>query len=273
MLYVYGDFNISSNAKMSDDSDASVDEGFAADVPSLSQQKRKIFPVNNKAGLLEKLNDYKLNLDWIEKVDITIDSSTLDDEPKGDKSNQTQPENDFKREMSFYNQALASVQKAFKRLKKRGIPTQRPDDYMAEMAKSDAHMVKVRKKLLNKQFVVERVEKVRAIREQKKQGKKIQREVIQQRKQEKKKMISALKSTKKGKMGADKLLQPNKPVNKGKKGKNREYRDSKYGYGGRKKGSKLNTAESSAEEKSSFKRNFKPKGGSLSRQKKSRRRR
>lgn len=41
--------------------------------------------------------------------------------------------------------------------------------------------------------------------------------------------------------------------------KNREYRNTKYGYGGRKKGSKFNTAESSgAEEKgSSFKRNFK----------------
>ncbi|KFM79431.1 putative rRNA-processing protein EBP2, partial [Stegodyphus mimosarum] len=149
--------------------------------------------------------------------------------------------------MSFCNQAMSAVSKALKRLEKLGIPTKRPTDFLAEMAKSDAHMKKVREKLLSKQLIVERSEKVRAIREQKKQGKKVQQKVLQQKREEKKKMLNALKKTKKGKMGADKLLEEKKFQAKPMKNKrNREFRDSKYGYGGKKKGAKWNTADSSA---------------------------
>ncbi|CAL1277020.1 unnamed protein product [Larinioides sclopetarius] len=186
---------------MSDLSDVSIDDDFVSNIPSVATQKRNIIPVNNVVGLQEKLKDFQLNLDWIEKLDITVKSSTDTDSSDKKGGIDTEAEHDFKREMLFYNQALQGVTKAFKRLKKMGIPTKRPDDYFAEMAKSDAHMLKVREKLLNKQMVVERTEKVRALREQKKQGKKIQREIIESRKREKKQMINALKKTKKRKNG------------------------------------------------------------------------
>lgn len=42
-----------------------------------------------------------------------------------------------------YRQAQASALEGLAKLRKLGIATIRPDDYYAEMAKSDAHMKKV----------------------------------------------------------------------------------------------------------------------------------
>ena len=52
--------------------------------------------------------------------------------------------NDFKRELKFYRQAQATVLEVIPRLQSMGVPTKRPDDYFAQMAKSDDHMNKVR---------------------------------------------------------------------------------------------------------------------------------
>merc|ERR1712098_979466 len=59
--------------------------------------------------------------------------------------------NDFKREMIFYRQAQAAVLEAIPRLHSLNIKTKRPDDYFAQMAKSDDHMNKIRAKLLSKE--------------------------------------------------------------------------------------------------------------------------
>lgn len=59
---------------------------------------------------------------------------TLEDDPV---------HNDFLREMSFYRQSQATVLEGYSKLEKLGLPTVRPSDYFAEMAKSDDHMQKV----------------------------------------------------------------------------------------------------------------------------------
>jgi rRNA-processing protein EBP2 len=51
--------------------------------------------------------------------------------------------NDFQRETLFHRQAQAAVLIAIPKLKEQGVKTKRPDDYFAEMAKSDQHMQKV----------------------------------------------------------------------------------------------------------------------------------
>ena len=53
--------------------------------------------------------------------------------------------NDFKRELIFYRQAQATVLEVLPRLQSMGVPTKRPEDYFAQMAKSDDHMNKVSK--------------------------------------------------------------------------------------------------------------------------------
>ena len=51
--------------------------------------------------------------------------------------------NDFKRELLFYRQAQSAVMEALPRLKSMKMPTKRPQDYFAQMAKTDEHMQKV----------------------------------------------------------------------------------------------------------------------------------
>lgn len=52
--------------------------------------------------------------------------------------------NEFKRETMFHRQAQAAAIEGLSRLRSQGIPTTRPDDYFAEMMKSDDHMQKVK---------------------------------------------------------------------------------------------------------------------------------
>lgn len=55
--------------------------------------------------------------------------------------------NDFKRETGFHRRAQAAVIEGIQRIKKLGFPTIRPEDYFAEMVKTDKHMDEVRKNL------------------------------------------------------------------------------------------------------------------------------
>lgn len=52
--------------------------------------------------------------------------------------------NEFKRETLFHRQAQMAAIEATARLRSLKIPTIRPDNYFAEMMKSDEHMQKVR---------------------------------------------------------------------------------------------------------------------------------
>ena len=80
------------------------------------------------------------------------------------------------------------------------IPTRRPEDYFAQMLKSDQHMGKIREKLLSKQKMEERRQKVRRIRELKKFGKQVQVEVEQNKVKAKKDLQKNVKDFRKGKL-------------------------------------------------------------------------
>lgn len=154
--------------------------------------------------------------------------------------------NDFKREMLFHRQAQAAVLEGIQRLKGLGIATKRPDDYFAEMAKSDEHMQKVRSNLVAKQQGQAKSERIRQIREQRKIGKLIQRQSRVQKDTEKREMLEKLKKFRKGKLKNLDFLEDNR---KGKstaasQGKRKE-RDQRFGFGGKKRGSKRNTKDSS----------------------------
>merc|ERR1719220_2317799 len=81
------------------------------------------------------------------------------------------------------------------------VRTRRPDDYFAQMAKSDDHMNKIREKLLVKEQGQQRAEKVAILRELKKFGKKVQTEVQLKRQKEKKDMMDEMKKIRKGQGG------------------------------------------------------------------------
>lgn len=183
-------------------------------------------------------------------------------------------QHDFKREMLFYRQAQATVIEGLRRLQTAyGIKqTARPADYFAEMVKSDEQMQKVREQLQAKQNSLQASEKAKRQRDLKKFGKKVQQEVTLKRQAEKREMLAKISSYKKGKEGSNlDFLEDEKEATKGKgKGKGgpkgsqappnsnkpgmkmkksnkkAQYKEARYGYGGQKKRSKYNTADSAA---------------------------
>ena len=99
---------------------------------------------------------------------------------------------DLQRETSFYERALASAEAAVSKLKALGIPTRRPDDFYAEMVKSDEHMKRVRAELIFEQTKQETTDERRKAREQKRYGKQVQAEKLKERTLRKKDSIKNL---------------------------------------------------------------------------------
>lgn len=144
---------------------------------------------------------------------------------------------DLARETFFYERALESANECVRRLKELGLPVRRPDDYYAEMVKSDEHMKRVRSELLFEQQQLEIREERRKAREAKKYGKQVQAEKVKQRTLEKKAQIKNLDKWRKQRQKSGFADDGKAPFEgAGGEGKRkRAERDSKYGFGGRKK--------------------------------------
>ncbi|XP_063620944.1 probable rRNA-processing protein EBP2 homolog [Cydia splendana] len=270
-----GDF-VLNNSESEVDSDDELQEAFAKGLlkPGLNEviEKKGKKHVNNIADLKLKLKEFQLKLPWIETLDlvtavapmapdVALQMQETAQRRKNIKENtkgthmydpsQDPVLNEFKRENLIHRQAQAAVVEGLKKLKELNIPTRRPEDYFAEMAKTDEHMQKVRKNLLAKQAAQARTEKVRQLRDQKKIAKRVQIDARLKQASEKREMLEQLKRVRKGKSTDLDFLDDNKGKNKGKGPQNkiskkRAMKDKKFGFGGKKKGSKLNTRESSS---------------------------
>ncbi|XP_008332233.1 putative rRNA-processing protein EBP2 [Cynoglossus semilaevis] len=258
-------FGLDSDEEKSDLSDNELQEAFAKGLLKPGMNFMVSAPkkfVNNVAGLKQCLADFRKSLPWVERLDRTnlpVEDIITKAEGKVPTPNNgdVNADDDFQREMFFYRQAQATVLDALPLLNKHGISTKRPDDYFAEMAKSDQHMQKIRKKLISKQMILEKSEKAKKLREQRKFGKKVQIEVLQKRQKEKKAMMTAVKKYQKGMSDKLDFLEgdkktPGKASQALKKGGNkkgplnnkRKYKDQKFGFGGKKSGQKWNTKDS-----------------------------
>ncbi|KAF9054851.1 eukaryotic rRNA processing protein EBP2-domain-containing protein [Panaeolus papilionaceus] len=171
---------------------------------------------------------------------------------------------DLNRELAFYKQALHGANAARVLAEKHKLPFTRPSDYFAEMVKSDAHMERIRQRLLNEGAAIKKSEDKRKEREGKKFGKQVQVEKLKERERAKKEMEEKLKGLKRKRK--DVLDNPkaadddfdiavkdaiaDRPSKRGKgsdgKGIPRSVRDKKYGFGGstNNRRSKQNTRES-----------------------------
>lgn len=260
-----------------DDSDAELQRKFEQGKlkPGLYRETEKVVKEhkNDVNGLKAKLEQFSVKLPWIERLDFTSEPAPLAPELSAEivEHGQTREKrmrsqnkyftleddpvhNDFMREMNFYRQAQATVLEGFSKLEHLGLPTVRPSDYFAEMAKSDDHMQKVRKRLMQKQIGQQISERVKKIREIKKYGKKVQIEVEQQKHKEKREMLEKIKKFRKGKTDSIDFLEGGQPLRgeaggsrskkELKKGKSKSFiKDKKYGFGGKKRNSKRNTAK------------------------------
>lgn len=162
---------------------------------------------------------------------------------------------DLARETHFYEQALATANAAIRKLKDLGVATRRPDDFYAEMVKSDEHMKRVRAELIFEQTSLETREERRKAREQKRYGKQVQAEKLKERTLQKKESIKSLDKWRKQRKRSgfaddgkapegfedDAPKKRNARESRGGGGQHggasqkREFKDDKFGFGGRKR--------------------------------------
>jgi rRNA-processing protein EBP2 len=95
--------------------------------------------------------------------------------------------------LGSYKQALHSANAARALAAKHNFAFTRPADYFAEMVKSDAHMERIRQRLLDESAGIKRGEEKRREREGKKFGKQVQVEKLKEREKSKKEMDERLK--------------------------------------------------------------------------------
>jgi rRNA-processing protein EBP2 len=102
------------------------------------------------------------------------------------------PNDDLTRELEFYRIARTAATDARVLLKKEGVPFTRPNDYFAEMAKSDEQMGKVKRKMHEEAAGKKAAAEARALRDAKKFGKAVQVAKVQERAKEKREMLEKI---------------------------------------------------------------------------------
>lgn len=129
---------------------------------------------------------------WVERMALTSTRSLPSD---------LNADDDPKREEAFIQQTLLSVTRGIALLEEAKVPWKRPDDYYAEMYKSDVHMTDVRQAMEASKARIEAQAHRRTMKEQKKYGKEVQAEVMRQRAKYKRDMQDSLSDWRKKRRG------------------------------------------------------------------------
>ncbi|KAF8476612.1 eukaryotic rRNA processing protein EBP2-domain-containing protein [Russula ochroleuca] len=228
------------------------------DVDSVDQDaipRRKV-QVDNKIALERIRDTIKLDqsLPWTETLTVSF-PETID----------VDVDDDLGRELAFYKQALHGAKAARALAAEHSLPFTRPDDFFAEMVKTDAHMERIRQRLLDESAGIAKSEARRREREGKKIGKQVQLEKLKERERSKKDMDERLKGLKRKHKGAlhnaqadgdeafdvavEDAIADRRPAKRARGGKAgdslpRHVRDKKFGFGGHGKRDKQNTRSS-----------------------------
>jgi len=107
---------------------------------------------------------------------------------------------DLNRELAFYKQCLDSAKEARVLLKKEGVPFSRPNDYFAEMVKSDEHMGKIKQKMTDEAANKKAAADARKQRDLKKFGKQVQVAKLQERDKAKREMLGKIEVVKRSRL-------------------------------------------------------------------------
>lgn len=106
---------------------------------------------------------------------------------------------DLQRELAFYSQGLDAVRQARTKLKAEKVLFSRPKDYFAEMVKEDAHMERIKAKLVDEASNKKASAEARKLRDLKKFGKQVQVAKMQERQKEKRETLDKIKTLKRSK--------------------------------------------------------------------------
>jgi rRNA-processing protein EBP2 len=105
-------------------------------------------------------------------------------------------DDDLNRELAFYAQALSAVKNAKPKLKSEGLPFTRPNDYFAEMVKSEEHMGRVKQRLVDDAASKRASTDARRQRHLKKFGKAVQVAKLQERDKTKRETLEKISTLK-----------------------------------------------------------------------------
>ncbi|KAK0616067.1 eukaryotic rRNA processing, partial [Bombardia bombarda] len=234
--------------------------------------------INNKEGLLAVLRRFQIDTSssapFVTHQTVVAKKSTEASIPS--------IEDDLVRELAFMNQALEAARIARAILRKENVPFTRPTDYFAETLRSDATMELVKNKLIEEATAKKASAEARKQRDLKKFGKQVQVAKQQERAKQKRETLDKITQLKKkrqeggtssavGTKEADDLFDVaidnelgktagggggnNKKRSFGGDGDNnrsggnnkRQKKDSKFGFGGKKRHVKSGDATSSGD--------------------------
>ncbi|CAB9505401.1 processing protein EBP2 [Seminavis robusta] len=128
-----------------------------------------VFDTNSKAlsAKTAQLQAEKGTFPWAERFDVVPSEPLPFGKADEDTGNKIDIHDDLNREVAFYDVALEAVQLARTKCKQAGIPFARPDDFFAEMVKTDDHMARVKDRLIFENKKIEAVAQRKSNKEQK----------------------------------------------------------------------------------------------------------
>ncbi|KAF4334914.1 rRNA-processing EBP2 [Fusarium beomiforme] len=245
-----------------------------SDLEDLDEEdKEDIIPhqrltINNTTALLAALNRISIPTD--KSVPFATHQSVLSTENTADSIPDVS--DDLQRELAFYSQSLEAARSARKLLRQEGVPFSRPKDYFAEMIKEDAHMEKVKAKLVEEASNKKAAQEARKLRDLKKFGKQVQVAKLQERQKAKRETLEKIKNLKRKRsetggagldtkeadifdVGVEKEMKGHNPrsgagrgqVGAGAVNHKRAKKNEKYGFGGKKRHAKSGDAMSSGD--------------------------
>ncbi|KAM0301352.1 hypothetical protein ACHAPM_005578 [Fusarium culmorum] len=257
-----------------EEEDPEADDIPMSDLEDLDDEdKEDIIPhqrltINNTTALLAALNRISVPTDksvpFATHQSLVSSSATTESIPD--------VQDDLQRELAFYTQSLEAMRTARKLLRQEGVPFSRPKDYFAEMIKEDAHMEKVKAKLVEEASNKKAAQEARKMRDLKKFGKQVQVAKMQERHKEKRETLDKIKNLKRKRsetggagldtkeadifdVGVEKEMKSHNPRSGAGRGAGagaggnhkRAKKNEKYGFGGKKRHGKSGDAMSSGD--------------------------
>lgn len=186
--------------------------------------------------------------------------------------------NDFEREAAFTQQALQAAAAARKRICKAKLTFSRPAGYFSEMLKTQEHMTKIHKKMDDQRTKDKQADEARKQRHLKKFGKKIQVEKRLEREKQKADDLGKIAELRKKRRAVaqheddfdvqvdDEAEEPKHRKTQSWKrepSKRQTSKNDKFGFGGKKRGAKRNTSESTDTFDFSLQKNKQPFRGAV----------
>ncbi|KAJ6784199.1 hypothetical protein PWT90_09213 [Aphanocladium album] len=253
-----------------DDDDEDEEDIPVSDLEELDEEEREdLIPhtrltINNTSALIASLDRISIpkgsNVPFATHQTIVSSADTAESIPD--------VSDDLQRELAFYTQCLEAARQGRTKLLAEGVPFSRPKDYFAEMVKEDAHMEKVKAKLVEEASAKKASAEARKQRDLKKFGKQVQVAKLQERQKAKRETLEKIKTLKRkrqesnGDVGTkegdlfdvavdDEISKHSQRSGAGRSssGPNtkRQKKNDKFGFGGKKKHLKSGDAMSSGD--------------------------